>query len=84
MEVAILRHAFERNVKGLPSLGLRWRTIIDYAINSVKENSRISRAVDSVTSVINPSLCHGAGYGRNIANTMNTDAEGRKLENCPS
>ncbi len=84
MEVAILRHAFERNVKvfmltDLPSAA----PIIDYAINTVKEEfPDIKSGVDYCNFGYKPQLfAMVIGMGDNIANTMNTDAEGRKLEN---
>lgn len=86
MEVAILRHAFERNVKVFT---LTWTPagapIIDYAINSVKEEfPDIQSGVDYCNFGYKPqAFAMVLGMGDNIANTMNTDAEGRKLENLP-
>lgn len=86
MEIAILRHCFERNVKvfmltDLPSAG----PIIDFAINTVKEEfPDIKSGVDYCNFGYKPQLfAMVIGMGDNIANTMNTDAEGRKLENLP-
>lgn len=84
MEVAILRHCFERNVKVFT---LTWlpagAPIIDYAINSVKEEfPDIQSGVDYCNFGYKPqAFAMVLGMGDNIANTMNTDAEGRKLEN---
>lgn len=86
MEVAILRHAFERNVKVFT---LTWfpagAPIIDYAINTVKEEfPDIQSGVDYCNFGYKPqAFAMVLGMGDNIANTMNTDAEGRKLENLP-
>ncbi len=86
MEVAILRHCFERNVKVFT---LTWfpagAPIIDYAINSVKEEfPDIQSGVDYCNFGYKPqAFAMVLGMGDNIANTMNTDAEGRKLENLP-
>ncbi|HPF09495.1 MAG: hypothetical protein LHW46_02475 [Candidatus Cloacimonetes bacterium] len=86
MEVAILRHAFERNVK---VFALTWfpagAPIIDYAINSVKEEfPNIQSGVDYCNFGYKPqAFAMIMGMGDNIANAMNTDAEGRKLENLP-
>ncbi|HNX36859.1 MAG TPA: hypothetical protein PKI15_00735 [Candidatus Cloacimonadota bacterium] len=86
MEVAILRHCFERNVKVFT---LTWYAssapIIDYAINNVKEEfPDIKSGVDYCNFGYKPiPLPLVIGMGDNIANTMNTDAEGRKLENLP-
>ena len=86
MEVAILRHCFERKIKVFT---LTWfpsgAPIIDYAINSVKEEFRdIKPGVDYCNFGYKPqAFAMIIGMGDNIANTMNTDAEGRKLENLP-
>ena len=86
MEVAILRHAFERNVK---VFALTWfpagAPLIDYAINSVKEEfPNIQSGVDYCNFGYKPqAFAMVMGMGDNIANAMNTDAEGRKLENLP-
>ena len=86
MEVAILRHAFERKVK---VFALTWypagAPIIDYALNSVKEEfPDIQSGVDYCNFGYKPqAFAMIMGMGDNIANTMNTDAEGRKLENLP-
>ncbi len=86
MEVAILRHCFERNVKVFT---LTWfasgAPIIDYAINNVKEEyPNIKSGVDYCNFGYKPqALAMVLGMGDNIANTMNTDAEGRKLESLP-
>ncbi len=83
MEVAILRHCFERNVKVFT---LTWFTsgapIIDFALNSVKEEfPNIKSGVDYCNFGYKPqAFAMVLGMGDNIANTMNTDAEGRKLE----
>ncbi len=84
MEVAILRHCFERNVKVFT---LTWfpagAPIIEYAINTVKEEyPDIKSGVDYCNFGYKPqAFAMILGMGDNIANTMNTDAEGRKLEN---
>jgi len=84
MEVAILRHCFERNVKVFT---LTWfasaAPIIDYAINTVKEEyPNIKSGVDYCNlgyipaSLILPTIL---GMGDNIATAVPADAEGRKL-----
>ena len=84
MEVAILRHCFERNVKVFT---LTWTPsgapIIDFAINNVKEEfPDIKSGVDYCNFGYKPqAFAMVIGMGDNIANTINTDAEGRKLEN---
>lgn len=84
MEVAILRHCFERNVKAMMLTDMPSAApIIDYAINTVKEEyPDIKSGVDYVNFGFKPNLfAMVIGMGDNIANTVNTDAEGRKLEN---
>ncbi|MDP2174219.1 MAG: hypothetical protein Q8M98_09295 [Candidatus Cloacimonadaceae bacterium] len=88
MEVAILRHCFERNIKvfmltWLPQGG----PIIDYAINTVKEEyPDIKSGVDYCNfgyipaALAMPTII---GMGDNISTTVKTDAEGRKVENLP-
>lgn len=86
MEVAILRHAFERNVK---VFALTWfpagAPIIDYALNSVKEEfPNIQSGVDYCNFGYKPqAFAMVMGMGDNVSNTMKTDAEGRKLDNLP-
>ncbi len=88
MEIAILRHCFERNVKVFT---LTWlpsgAPIIDYAINSVKEEyPNIVSGVDYCNFGYIPgtlAMPTVIGMGDNIANTVKTDAEGRKLESLP-
>lgn len=86
MEVAILRHCFERNIKVFT---LTWfpqgAPIIDYAINTVKEEyPNIKSGVDYCNfgyipaALAMPTIL---GMGDNIAAAVKTDAEGRKLEN---
>ncbi len=88
MEVAILRHCFERNIKVFT---LTWYAagapLIDYAINTVKEEYPDIKSGEDYcnfgfipAALIMPTII---GMGDNIANTVKTDAEGRKLENLP-
>jgi len=86
MEVAILRHCFERNIK---VFALTWyptsAPIIDFAINNVKEEyPNIKSGVDYCNFGYKPqALAMILGMGDNIATTIGTDAEGRKLESLP-
>lgn len=88
MEVAILRHCFERNVKVfLLTFMPTGAPIIDYAINSVKEEyPDIKSGTDYCnfgyipSALIMPTII---GMGDNIATAVPTDAEGRKVENLP-
>jgi len=88
MEIAIMRHCFERNIKVfclsfLPT----GAPIIDMAINTVKEDyPNIKSGVDYCNfgyipaALILPTVI---GMGDNIATAVPTDAEGRKTENLP-
>lgn len=88
MQIAILRHCFERNVKVfflsfLPT----GAPIIDMAINTVKEEyPNIKSGTDYCnfgyipSALIMPTII---GMGDNIATAVPTDAEGRKVENLP-
>ncbi|MDY0152878.1 MAG: hypothetical protein RBS43_11440 [Candidatus Cloacimonas sp.] len=86
MEVAILRHCFERNVK---VFCLTWSPmaapIIDFALNNVKEEfPDIKSGVDYCNFGFKPQpLAMILGMGDNIATTISTDAEGRKLDSLP-
>lgn len=88
MEVAILRHCFERNVKVFT---LTWlpsgAPVIDFAINSVKEEyPNIVSGVDYCNFGYIPgtlAMPTVIGMGDNIAATVKTDAEGRKIESLP-
>lgn len=88
MQIAIIRHCFERNIKVfflsfLPT----GAPIIDMAINTVKEEyPNIKSGVDYCNfgyipaALIVPTVI---GMGDNIATAVPTDAEGRKTENLP-
>jgi len=86
MEVAILRHCFERNIKVFTLCwGPSSAPLIDYALNTVKEEfPDVKSGVDYCNFGYKPNaLAMVLGMGDNIANTINTDAEGRKLESLP-
>ncbi len=86
MEVAILRHCFERNIKVFTfSNSALGAPIIDYAINTVKdEYPHIESGVHYCNFGFKPNLfAMVIGMGDNIATTMNVDAEGRKVETLP-
>ncbi len=84
MEVAVLRHCFERNIKVYT---LTWfasaAPIIDYAINTVKEEyPNIKSGVDYCNFGYIPAalaMPTVLGMGDNIGNAVTTDAEGRKV-----
>lgn len=89
MEVAILRHAFLRDVKifticFMPDAA----PLVAYAINTVKED--VGKEVVSGEDYLNIGYKPAAlflpivlGMGQNIAEAVETDAEGRSLESLP-
>ena len=88
MELAILRHCFERNIKVFTLTFLATAApIMDYAINTVKEEFP-----DKVSGVhyLNFGYKVGSlylpiilGMGEDIAEVVDIDAEGRKLSSLP-
>lgn len=86
MEIAILRHCFERKVKVFTmTFTPAGAPIIDFAINTVKEEyPNIQSGVDycNFGYKIMPMIT-ALGMGDNIATAIDTDAEGRKLANLP-
>jgi hypothetical protein len=88
MEVAILRHCFERNVKVFM---LTWMPqgapIIDYAINTVKEEYPNIKSGEDYCNFgyipVQLAMPTILGMGDNISTAVKTDAEGRKVENLP-
>ncbi|HNT51990.1 MAG TPA: hypothetical protein PKH19_01210 [Candidatus Syntrophosphaera sp.] len=88
MQVAILRHCFERNVKVfMLSFLPTGAPIIDMAINTVKEEyPEIKSGTDYCNFGYIPvtlAMPTVIGMGDNIATAVPTDAEGRKVENLP-
>ena len=88
MQIAIIRHCFERNIKVfflsfLPT----GAPIIDMAINTVKEEyPEIKSGTDYCNFGYIPltlAMPTVIGMGDNIATAVPTDAEGRKTENLP-
>jgi len=86
MEVSILRHCFERNVKVftlcfIPSAS----PLVDYAINNAKEDfPHIKSGVHYCNFGYKPIglfLPIVLGMGDDIAEAIDTDSEGRKIEN---
>ena len=88
MEVAILRHAFLRDVKVFTICFLATAApLVDYAINTVKEEFE---NVVSGVNYINLGFKPGAlylpiilGMGDDIAEAVETDSEGRQVANLP-
>lgn len=88
MEVAILRHCFERKIKVFTLTFLTTAApLMDLAINTVKEEyPNVKSGVDycnfgyKVPALQLPIIL---GMGDNIASAVDTDAEGRKLSSLP-
>jgi hypothetical protein len=86
MEIALLRHCFERKVKVFTiTFSAAGAPIIDFAINTVKEEyPNIQSGVDYCNFGYKIMMMITAlGMGDNIATAIDTDAEGRKLANLP-
>jgi len=88
MEVAILRHAFERNIKVfLICFMPESAPIIDYAINIVREDfPHVQSGVHYVNFGFKPYglfLPILLGMGEDIAEAVDTDSEGRKIASLP-
>jgi hypothetical protein len=86
MEIAILRHCFERKVKVFTITFFAQATpIIDLALNKVKEEyPDIKSGVDYCNFGFKPiSLPVVLGMGENISTAIDTDAEGRKIATLP-
>lgn len=88
MEVSILRHAFERNVKVfLLCFMPESAPIIDYAINIVKEDfPHIQSGVHYLNFGYKPwglFLPIVLGMGEDISEAVDTDSEGRKISSLP-
>ncbi|MCB5230031.1 MAG: hypothetical protein WCX83_02995 [Candidatus Cloacimonas sp.] len=88
MEVAILRHAFQRKVKVFTICFLETAApLVDYAINTVKEEfPDIQSGVDYINIGYKPGALYlpiVLGMGDDISEAVKTDAEGRQLANLP-
>jgi hypothetical protein len=88
MELAILRHAFERRIKVFTMTFLPTAApIMDLAINMVKEEfPHVQSGIDYVNfgyKVSSLALPIVLGMGDNIAEAVDIDAEGRKLSSLP-
>jgi hypothetical protein len=86
MEVSILRHCFERNIKVFSiCFSPTSAPLVDYAINTAKEDFPDIKSGEDYcnfgyksASLFLPILL---GMGEDIANIVETDAEGRKIAN---
>jgi hypothetical protein len=86
MEIALLRHCFERKIKVFTiTFYAAGAPIIDFAINTVKEEyPDIQSGVDYCNFGYKiMQMITALGMGDNIATAIDTDAEGRKLANLP-
>lgn len=87
MEVSILRHCFERNVKVFTICFMpAAKPLMDYAINTAKEDYDTQSGVDYVSFGYKPYglfLPILLGMGDDIAKAVETDDQGRKVENLP-
>ncbi len=86
MEIAVLRHCFERNVKVFTLTFIPAAApLIDYAINTVKEEfPDIQSGRDYCNIGYKPGALYMPiilGMGDDIAEAVETDAEGKKLDN---
>lgn len=85
MEVSVLRHCFERDIKvfticWLPAAG----PLVDYAINTAKEDFDVQSGVDYCNFGYKPYVLRlpiMLGMGDDIAKAVETDSQGRKVEN---
>jgi hypothetical protein len=87
MEVAILRHCFERNIQVFTICFLpQAKPLMDYAINTAKEDYNVQSGIDYVNFGYKPYslfLITLLGMGDSIVEAVETDDQGRKIENLP-
>lgn len=85
MEVSVLRHCFERNIKVFT---ICWTPsaapLVDYAINTAKENYDVKSGVDYLNFGYKPGalfLPIVLGMGEDVSEAVDTDSQGRKIKN---
>ena len=85
MEVSVLRHCFERNVR---IFTICWSPaaapLMEHAINTAKENYDVTSGVDYVNFGYKPGalfLPIVLGMGEDISEAVDTDSQGRKIKN---
>lgn len=87
MEVSILRHCFERKVKVFTICFMpAAKPLMDYAINTAKEDYDVQSGTDYLSFGYKPYglfLPILLGMGDDIAKAVETDDQGRKIENLP-
>jgi len=85
MEVSVLRHCFERNIKvfticWIPAAG----PLVDYALNTAKEDFDVQSGIDYCNFGYKPYVLRlpiMLAMGDDIAKAVETDSQGRKVEN---
>ncbi len=87
MEVAILRHCFERKVKVFTICFMpAAKPLMDYAINTAKEDYAVQSGIDYVSFGYKPYglfLPIVLGMGDDIGEAVDTDDQGRKVKDLP-
>ncbi len=87
MEVSILRHCFQRDVKVFTICFMpAAKPLMDYAINTAKEEYEVQSGEDYLSFGYKPYglfLPILLGMGDDIAKAVETDDQGRKVENLP-
>ncbi|MBN1949423.1 MAG: hypothetical protein JW784_06735 [Candidatus Cloacimonetes bacterium] len=87
MEVAILRHCFERKIQVLTICFMpQAKPLMDYAINTAKEDYNVQSGIDYLNLGYKPYglfLPIMLGMGDDIAKAVETDDQGRKVDNLP-
>lgn len=85
MEVSVLRHCFERGIKVFT---ICWMPdaapLVDYALNTAKEDFNVQSGVDYCNFGYKPYVLRlpiMLGMGDDIAKAVETDSQGRKIEN---
>lgn len=87
MEVSILRHCFERDIKVFTICFMpAAKPLMDYAVNTAKEDYDVQSGEDYLSFGYKPYglfLPILLGMGDDIAKAVETDDQGRKVENLP-
>ncbi|MCF7859471.1 MAG: hypothetical protein K9N07_09165 [Candidatus Cloacimonetes bacterium] len=85
MEVSVLRHCFERDIKVFTICWIPAAApLVDYAINTAKEDFDVQSGIDYCNFGYKPyalRLPIMLGMGDDIAKAVETDSQGRKIEN---
>ena len=85
MEVSVLRHCFERDIKVFTICWLPAAApLVDYALNTAREDFDVQSGVDYCNFGYKPYVLRlpiMLGMGDDIAKAVETDSQGRKVEN---